>query len=66
VAGNDVISEVDVPMYVVLSKAEKRCLTGEVVGTLKYLMLYPRCRTKWVRYGRVHPCIIDTIFYFNG
>jgi hypothetical protein len=51
--GNDVISEVDALMYVVLSKAEKHVPNGEFVGTTECLTLYPRCRTNRGRYNRV-------------
>ena len=50
--GNVVISEVDVPTYVVLTKAEKHASSGELVGTTECITLYPRCRTNRGRYNR--------------
>ena len=38
-AGDVVISEVDAPMYVVISKAEKHVPYGELVGTIESITL---------------------------
>jgi len=37
--GNVVISNVDLPMYVVVSRAEKQVPYGELVGTVEYRTL---------------------------
>ena len=57
--GNIVISGVDALMCVVLSKAEKYVAYGELVGTTKYTMLYPRRCTNRGRYnqGQLYFCV---------
>jgi len=48
-SGYIVISELDVLMFVILSKVEKHVPYWESVGTTECVMLQPRCCTDWVQ-----------------
>jgi hypothetical protein len=52
-SANTVIAVVDTFIYVVLSKAEKPVLYGELIVTTECITLYPRCRTNRGRYNVV-------------
>jgi len=45
ITGNVVLTEVDVLMYVMLSRGENHVPYGELVGTTERIMLQPRCST---------------------
>jgi hypothetical protein len=52
-SANAVNVVVDAFMYVVLSKAEKHVLYGELIFTTEFITLCPRCRTNRGRYNVV-------------
>jgi len=45
--GKVVTSEVDVLLYVVLSRAEKHVPYRQLAGITRCITLYPRCCTNW-------------------
>ena len=48
-----VISEINVLVYVVLSRVEKHVPYGELVGTTECITLQPRCRANRGPYNRI-------------